>query len=166
MPLCWVEVSSWMWRGMISRATLVRTTMSGCTTAAQRFSGIGTFMTSSSALERMRVMPPSRQGATLSACQAPSAAASPATTKGSNWRRVSGAPRSSFTTKAPPTALAALEPRPLPNGIFLWISISTPRSALPRWRNRAWAETPAVFSLASSGKRPPSPVILAIRRPG
>ena len=63
-------------------------------------------------------------------------------------------------------SLAALEPRPLPKGIFLWISISMPRSLLPRWRRSAWAETPAVFFFESRGRRPSSPVILVMRRPG
>ncbi len=77
-----------------------------------------------------------------------------------------GSPISLFTAYAPATAEAAEEPSPLPNGIFLWISISMPRSVIPRWRRRSRAATPAVFPSTRFGSLPLSPVILVIRRPG
>ena len=66
----------------------------------------------------------------------------------------------------PPTALAALEPKPLPKGIFLWISISMPHSFSPRCSSNLWAEKLAVFFSGSIDNLPPSPVIREMRIPG
>ncbi len=80
--------------------------------------------------------------------------------KGMSCLAESGYPNNAFTAKTLPAALAALEPNPLPSGIFLCSSISMPWLLLRNSSSRS-TPTPAVFLFGSRGSTPPSPVIFS-----
>ena len=145
-----------------ARESEVFTSICGCNTTANNSLGLSIFITSNGLYPRTNVNPPSRQGATLSACSLPLATASPFMAKSTNSCLVNGFPKSSLMPKTAPAALAEELPMPLPAFIFLWISISKPKSDCMAFNN-AKAATPATFFSVSKGKS--APVILVILMP-
>ena len=114
----------------------------------------------------MSVKPPNKAGATLSAWPCPQANASPSMAKGNNCSLVSGWPKSSFTANNPATALAALEPKPLPMGIFFFSLIFIPTSGRFIFCNKLITLALTVFFVGFKGNLPSSPSIEMMLTPG
>ena len=110
-------------------------------------------------------MPPSTHGATLSACGAPDAAASPRRAQRTSASFGSVSPNSARTAAAPATLLAAELPRPLPSGICLCSASRTPRSVTSRCSSAACAAMPTTF-LFGSVPSESAPVTSVISTPG
>ena len=157
------SISSGTDSGRTSLALRVGSSKSGVTTATARSSGTGRRTRSSGSTVRIRINPPSREGATLSACL-PETAASASMQGCSSSGFRSGEPRTRFTANAAAAALAAELPSPDPMGSPFSSTSSTPIS-MPAFFSVSVAAMPAVLDAASRESFPSSPVIFLIVTP-